>query len=116
MKRLTSYRKSLQKSLVRVALEGTNGYASRGVDTKKARSDDRAQVTNSNELPLGVPATFQASYSLPPFALSTFSTAVFARFFVALLELQSSEQAIILYLFFQDFHGPFKVVINDFNF
>jgi hypothetical protein len=116
MKRLTSYRKSLQKLRVRVALEGVNGYAGRGVGTKKARSHNRAQMTNSNELPPGIPPTFQARYSLPPFTLSTFSAAVFARFFVALLELESSEKAIILYLFLQDFHGPFKIITNDFNF
>jgi len=90
-----------------------NGCGGRGVGTKKARSWDRAQMTNTNELPPGVSPTFQASYSVPPFTLSTFSTAVFARFFVALLELQSSEKAVILYLLFQDFHGPFNIIIDD---
>jgi hypothetical protein len=73
-------------------------------------------MTNSNELTPGVPSAFQVSDSLPPFTLPTFSTAVFARFFVALLQLQSSEKAIILYLLLQDFHGPFYVIINDPNF
>jgi hypothetical protein len=89
---------------------------SHGVGTKKARPYDRAKMTNSDELTPGVPSAFQVSDSLSPFTLPTFSTAVFARLFVALLQLQSSEKAIILYLLFQDFHGPFYVIINDPNF
>jgi len=90
-----------------------NGFGSRGVGIKKARSHNRARTAQKNESPPGEPTTFQASYSLPPFTLSTFSTAVFARFFIALFELQSSEKAIILYLLLQDFHGPFNIIIDD---
>ena len=90
-----------------------SGCGSRGLGIKKARFHNRAQMANTNELPPGVPPTFQAGYSMPPFTLSTLSTAVFARFFIALLELQSSEKAIILYLLLQDFHGPFNIIIDD---
>jgi len=43
----------------------------------------------------------------------TFATAIFARFFVALLELEPSKKAIVLNLLLQNLHGPLKVVIND---
>jgi hypothetical protein len=69
-----------------------------------------------NGLVLGVPGAFQAGYSLPPFALATFATTTLTRFFVALLELKPSEQAIILNLFLQHFHGPLKVAVDDLDF
>ena len=103
-----------QKRVHFLQLQGVfNDDGSRGMGTKKARSYNRAQMTNSNELIPGVPSAFQVSDSLSPYTLATFSAAVFARFFVALLQLQSSEKAIILYLLLQDFHGPFYIVIND---
>lgn len=66
-----------------------------------------------NGLVPGVPGTFQAGYSLPPFTLATFAATTLARFFVTLLELKPSEQAIILDLFLKHFHGPLKVTVND---
>jgi len=66
-----------------------------------------------NGLVPGVPGTFQAGYSLPPFTLATFATTTLTRFFVTLLELKPSEQAIILDLFLKHFHGPLKVTVND---
>jgi hypothetical protein len=65
------------------------------------------------ELVPGVPGAFQAGYSLPPFILATFAATTLARFFITLLELKPSEQAIILDLFFKYFHGPLKVTVND---
>ena len=103
-----------QKRVHFLQLQGVfNDDGTRGMGTKKARSYNRAQMTNSKELTPSVPSAFQVSNSLSPYTLATFSAAVFARFFVALLQLQSSEKAIILYLLLQDFHGPFYIVIND---
>jgi len=50
---------------------------------------------------------------VPPFTFSTFATAVFAWLFIALLELQASEKAVVLNLLFQDFHGSLKVVVYN---
>ena len=88
-----------QKRVHFLQLQGVfNDDGTRGMGTKKARQYSRAQITNSNELTPGVPSAFQVSDSLSPYTLATFSAAVFARFFVALLQLESSEKAIILYL------------------
>ena len=66
-----------------------------------------------NRLVSGVSGTFQAGYSLPPFTLATFAATTLTRFFITLLELKPSEQAIILDLFLKHFHGPFKVTVDD---
>ena len=66
-----------------------------------------------NRLVSGVPGTFQAGYSLSPFTLATFATTTLTRFFITLLELKPSEQAIILDLFLKHFHGPLKVTVDD---
>lgn len=68
---------------------------------------------NRNRLVSGVPGTFQAGYSLSPFTLATFATTTLTRFFITLLELKPSEQAIILDLFLKHFHGPLKVTVDD---
>lgn len=60
-----------------------------------------------------VSRAFQAGYSLPPFALATFATAILTRLFVAFFDFKTSEQAIILDLFLKHPHGPFKVIVND---
>jgi hypothetical protein len=66
-----------------------------------------------NGLVLGKLRTFQAGYSLPPFTLATFAATTLTRFFITLLELKPSEQAIILDLFLKHLHGPLKVPVND---
>ena len=71
---------------------------------------------NRNRLVSGVPGAFQAGYSLPPFTLATFAATTLTRFFITLLELKPSEQAIILDLFLKHFHGPFKVTVDDLDF
>ncbi len=102
---MESYRKNREIRLVSVALEKA------GMD-KKARHLDRAQRMPRNEL---VSGSFQAGQLVPSFRFTTFPATVFTRFFIALLELKPSEQAIILYLLFQRFHGPLKVIANDLN-
>ena len=69
-----------------------------------------------NGLVPGEPGAFQAGYSLPPFTLATFAATTLTRFFITLLELKPSEQAIILDLFLKNFHGPLKVTVNDLDF
>ncbi len=66
-----------------------------------------------NRLVPGEPGAFQAGYPLPPFTLATFAATTLTRFFITLLELKPSEQAIILDLFLKHFHGPLKVTVND---
>jgi len=83
------------------------------VGTKKSPVARPGSEDDRNGLVPGVPGTFQAGYSLPPFTLATFATTTLTRFFVTLLELKPSEQAIILDLFLKHFHGPLKVTVND---
>lgn len=85
-------------------------------DTKKARWVRPGLEDNRNRLVSGVPGAFQAGYSLPPFTLATFAATTLTRFFITLLELKPSEQAIILDLFLKHFHGPFKVTVDDLDF
>ena len=67
--------------------------------TKKSPVAGPGSVDDRNGLVPGVPGAFQAGYPLSPFTLSTFAATTFTRFFVTLLELKPSEQAIILDLF-----------------
>ena len=80
---------------------------------KKSPVPGPGSEDDRNGLVPGVPGAFQAGYSLPPFTLATFTATTLTRFFVTLLELKSSEQAIILDLFLKHFHGPLKVTVND---
>ena len=66
-----------------------------------------------NRLVFGESGAFQAGYSQSPFTLATFAATTLTRFFITLLELKPSEQAIILDLFLKHFHGPFKVTVDD---
>jgi hypothetical protein len=59
------------------------------------------------------PPTLQAGNSVSPFAFSTFATAVLTGLFIALLQFQAAEKAVVLNLLFQDFHGSLKVVVYD---
>lgn len=83
-----------------------------GVDKKSPVVGPGSEDDNCALLPR-VPSPFQAGYSLSPFTLTAFATTTFAWLFVAFLELQTSEQAIVLNLLLEHLHGPLKVIIND---
>ena len=67
-------------------------------------------------LTIPVSCSFGGRDALPTQCFALFATSEFAWFFIAFLQLQAFEKAIILNLFLQHAHGFFKVVVDNPNF